>query len=134
MGVVTLGSAIILSNSLAEEVCEFDLSSSASSSKQVEYSDIDLHLYTCAVGLRLVPRPPPVLPDPTTGKIKNPPPHLGIALITTWQGKNVQSSYPVYLEVSLNQLGSRKLVPKLTSHYTYCNICQTLCRCFWQAL
>jgi hypothetical protein len=99
---------VLLASALTEEVCEVDLSSSSSSTKQIEYSDIDLHLYSCAVGLRLVPRAPPPTPDPVTGKVKPPRPHLGTALVTTWQGKNVQSSYPVYLEVSLNQLGARK--------------------------
>ena len=105
---VVLGSAVVLASTLSEEVCEFDLSSSASSTKGVEFSDIDLHLYTCSVGLRMVPKYPPPLPDPSTGKVPPPRPVLGSVQVTTWQGKNVQSSYPVYLEVSLNQLHSRR--------------------------
>ena len=77
-------------------------------SKAAEYSDIDLLMYTVSISVRLHPRRAPIPPDPFTGKIKSPRPVLGTLRVTTWQGKNVQSSYPVYLEVSCNQLHARR--------------------------
>ena len=41
-------------------------------------------------------------------------PKIGYARVTTWQGKNIASSYPVYLEINTNLMSSRRYASIIT--------------------
>jgi hypothetical protein len=51
--------------------------------------------------------PTPPLPSQPTATADDFP-KVGVARVTTWQGKNLTSSYPVYLETTTNLMSSRR--------------------------
>lgn len=86
---------------ISEEVSEFEITPHETSLKHnIKFNNIK-------VSIRLDNK---VSTPPLTNLFLNHSdfPKIGIARVTTWQGKNIASSYPVYLETTTNLMSSRK--------------------------